>query len=257
MHGKTRQNNRPMTRRERELCIRCALLMAGVIFFSLLAAVRARAGDYSGSGGYDDRYDVMSYDDHAYAERLRGKVLGNRPVYFRQKASRVHDSVTIVVNENTQSEITSSNDLSRDTANNFTLTNWLTPSLSGGLGATQRGQAAGGSTPTFAWAGSRAHQSDSTIDRSQTFTSTLTGEVTSVLTNGYLVVQARKSVHVNGEEQVVTVTGIVNPDHMDSNSSVRAELIMDMSVQFRGNGPMTRMDKRGWWSKAWDVLTPF
>ncbi len=257
MQGKTGSKKRPMTRRERELFIRCAVLMAGVIFFSLMAAVRARAGDYYGQRDYDDRYDVMSSDDHTYAERLRGKVLGNRPVYFRQKASRVHDSVTIVVNESTSSEISSSNDLKRDNANDFTLTNWLTPSLGGGLSATQRGAAAGGATPTFGWSGSRSHKSDSTIDRSQSFSSTLTGEVTSVLTNGYLVVQARKTVNVNGERQVVTVTGIVNPDHMDSNSSVKAEHIMDMSVNFSGDGPMTRMDKRGWWAKAWDFLTPF
>ncbi len=246
-----------MTRRERELLVRCALLMAGVIFFSLLAAVRARAGEYDGWSGYDDRYDVMSHDDHEFASRLRGKSVGNRPVYFRQKASRVHDSVTIVVNESTSSELSSSNDLKRDNSNNFSLTNWLVPSLSGDIASMQRGQAAGGTTPTVGWSGSRAHKSDSTIDRSQTFSSTLTGEVTSVLTNGYLVVQARKSMNVNGERQVVTVTGIVNPDHMDSNSSISAQYLMDMSVHFSGDGPMTRMDKRGWWAKAWDFLTPF
>lgn len=248
---------KPMTRRERELLVRCVILMAGVIFFSLMAAVRARAGDYYGQRGYDDRYDVASDDDRQFAERLRGKVIGNRPVYFRQKASRKRDSVTIVVNENTSSEITSSNDLKRDTSNNFTLTNWLTPKLSGGLGTTQHGQAAGGNTPTMAWSGSRAHKSDSSIDRSQTFTSTLTGEVTEVLPNGYLVIQAKKTVDVNGENQKVTLTGTVNPDHMDSNSAVRAEHIMDMAVTFTGNGPMSRMDKRGWWAKAWDFLTPF
>lgn len=256
MQGKARQS-RPMTRRERELVVRCVLLMAGVIFFSLLAAVRARAGDYYGQRNYDDAYDVMSHDDHAYAERLRGKVLGNRPVYFRQKASRVHDSVTIIVNESTSSELSSSNDLKRDTSNDFTLTNWLTPSLSGGLSASQKGALAGGNTPTFAWSGSRKHKSDSSVDRSQSFSSTLTGEVTSVLTNGYLVVQARKTINVNGERQVVTVTGIVNPDHMDSNSSVKAEQIMDMSVSFSGDGPVSRFNKRGWWAKAWDFLTPF
>jgi Flagellar basal body L-ring protein len=257
MKTDTRVKNRPMTRRERELLVRCVILMAGVIFFSMLAAVRARAGDYYGQRGYDDRYDVMSDDDHDFAYRLRGKVVGNRPVYFRQKASRQHDSVTIVINEDTSSEITSSNDLKRDTSNNFTLTNWLTPKLSGGLGTTQHGQAVGGNTPTMAWSGSRAHKSDSSIDRSQKFTSTLTGKVLSVLTNGYLVIEARKTVNVNGEIQEVTVTGTVNPDHMDSNSAVRAEQIMDMEVTFTGSGPMTRMDKRGWWAKAWDFLTPF
>ena len=258
MGMKTDRGNKkkPRTPRERELFVRCVVLMAGIIFFSLMAAIRARAGDYYGRG-YDDRYGAYSHEERDFADRLRGKVIGNRPVYFRQKASRMHDSVTIVVDENTSSEITSSNDLKRDTSNNFTLTNWLTPKLSGGLGTTQHGQAAGGNTPTMAWSGSRAHKSDSSIDRSQKFTSTLTGKVIDVLTNGYLVVEAKKTVNVNGEAQVVSVTGIVNPDHMDSNSAVRAEHIMDMEVKYFGNGPMTRMDKRGWWAKAWDFLTPF
>lgn len=230
------------------------------MFFFMMAFARARAGDYYGQqryDEYDDRYDVMSHDDHVLASQLQRQVVGVRPVYFRSKASRVHDSVTIIVNESTSSELTSSNDLKRDTSNNFTLTNWLTPKLSGGLGTTQHGAAAGGNTPQFAWSGSRSHKSDSSVDRAQTFSSTLTGEVMNVLPNGYLVVQAKKTVNVNGEAQVVTVTGIVNPDHMDSNSAVKAEYLMDMKVEYSGTGPISTFNKRGWWSKAWDFLTPF
>jgi flagellar basal body L-ring protein FlgH len=252
-----------MSARERDLFRRCLALMAGSLFFFLLAAARAYSGDfysqYATPDNYDHdaRFDVISSDDEDLSYAVQREIYGNRPVYFRQKASRVHDSVTIIVDEETASEITSSNDLKRDTSNSTTLTSWLTPSLTGGLGATQHGAAAGGSTPTFAWSGARAHKSDSTIERAQTFTTTLTGEVLAVLTNGYLVVQARKRVNVNGEQQTVMVTGIVNPDHMDSNSAVRAEYLMDMSVDYSGNGPMTRMDKRGWWGKAFDFLNPF
>lgn len=246
--------------RERDLFYRCLVLMGGALFFFMMAIVRAHSGDYYGQPrqeDYDDRYDVMSHDDHVLASQLQRQVVGVRPVYFRSKASRIHDSVTIIVNESTSSEMSTSNDLKRDTSNDFTLTNWLTPKLSGGLGTTQHGAAAGGNTPQFSWSGSRKHKSDSSIDRSQTFSSTLTGEVIDVLPNGYLTIQAKKSVNVNGEIQVVTVTGTVNPDHMDSNSAVKAEYLMDMKVDFSGTGPMSRMNKRGWWSKAWDFLTPF
>lgn len=251
---------RNISMREREVICRCIVLMGGALFFLVMAMVKAMAGDYYGKGryeDYDDRYDAMSHDDHVLASQLQRQVVGVRPVYFRSKASRVHDSVTIVVNEKTSSELTSSNDLKRDTSNDFTLTNWITPSLKGGLGTRQHGAQVGGNSPKFGWNGSRKHKSDSSIDRSQSFSSTLTGEVVAVLPNGYLTIQARKSVNVNGETQVVTVTGIVNPDHMDSNSAVNAEYLMDMKVQYSGSGPMTTMDKRGWWAKAWDFLTPF
>lgn len=244
-----------MSPRQRDLFIRCVVLMAGALFFFMMALHRAYSGDFYNAAGrfddYDDRYDVMSNDDHALASQLQRQVVGVRPVYFRSKASRKHDSITIIVNESTSSELSSSNDLKRDTSNSFTLTNWLTPNGS------QKGSAAGGRTPQFAWNGSRAHKSDSSIDRSQSFSSTLTGEVMDVLPNGYLTVQAKKTVSVNGEAQTVTVTGTVNPDHMDSNSAVKAEYLMDMKVDYSGKGPMSRMDRRGWWAKAWDFLTPF
>ncbi len=229
----------------------------------MLAAVRARSGDYSGryseewSFPDEDSYDVMSADDHMLASRMKNKMTRSKPVYSLEKASRIHDSVTIVINETTSSEITSSNDLKRDASNDMALTSWLTPSLSGGLGLRQRGAAAGESSPTLAYTNSRKHKSDSTIERDQTFSSTLTGEVVEVLPNHYLVVQARKTVAVNGETQTLIVTGTINPDHLDSNSSVKAEYIMDMNVRYSGNGPMTRMDKRGWGAKLIDFFNPF
>ncbi|MDR1535598.1 MAG: flagellar basal body L-ring protein FlgH [Planctomycetota bacterium] len=252
-------------RREHELIKRCLLLLAGALFFFLLAAIRARGAEVYFQAGDPWRptpeeefeYDVMSDDDHIMASRLRRRVIGGRSLYHRRKASRVHDSVTIVVSENTTSELASANDLSRNSSNQMTLSNWLTPKLSGGLGATQHGAAANGNTPTISYSNNRAHASDSTVERSQNFVTTITGEVIEVQRNGYLVVEARKTVNVNGEEQTVKVTGIVNPEFMDSNSAVKAELLMDMSVSYTGKGPMTRMDKRGWGSKIIDFLNPF
>ncbi len=251
------------SRRQRELFKRCVVLMLATIFFFMLAAVRARSGDAynrpSDPWAFpdEDEYDVMSDDDHIMASRLRRQVVGARPVYHRRKASRIHDSVTIVVNEETSSEIKSSNDLKRDSSNDMSLTNWVVPTLSGGLGLKQKGQMSGGSTPTINYSNSRKHKSDSTIDRTQAFTTTLTGKVIEVHPNGYLVIEAKKSVNVNGETQTVTLTGTVNPDHMDSNSQVRADFIMDMAIDYTGKGPMTRMDKRGWASKLIDFLNPF
>jgi flagellar L-ring protein precursor FlgH len=260
-----RANRKTMTLRERELVRRCLLLMAGSLFFFILAAVRARGGEYQSrtndpwalSEEEEADYDVMSDDDHIIATRMRRRVTGNRSLYHRQKASRVHDSVTIIVAESTTSELESSNELSRDSSNQMTLNSWLTPKLSGGLGTTQHGAAAGGNSPTISYNNARSHTSDSTIERSQSFATTITGEVIEVQRNGYLVIEARKTVNVNGEEQTVKVTGIVNPEFMDSNSAIKAERLMDMSVAYTGKGPMTRMDKRGWGSKLIDFLNPF
>ncbi len=247
------RTGKKMTMREKELYRRCLVFGLGALFFFVMAAVRsAGAGEYgfapADSWAIDDEeeYDVMSYDDHVLAARLNRRVVGNRPVYYRKKASQQHDAITIVVNESTSAELESSNDLKRDASNTIALTDWLIPSFSGGkLGTSQRGESAGGNTPKIQYSSNRAHKSDSSIERTQTFTTTLTGRVIDVRPNGYLVIEASKSVNVNGEDQTVSVTGMVNPAHMDSNSRILAEYIIDMKVTYTGKGPMSRMDRRG------------
>lgn len=257
----TRRHSKKLSPAQRELYRRCVVLMLASLFFFIMAAVRVHSADSYRQDPDDawafpeeDDDDVMSYDDHALAARLKRNVVGTRPVYTRKKASQVHDAVTIVINEETASELTSSNDLKRDSSNNVVLESWVTPRL---WGTTQHGAAAGGSSPTLAYNSSRKHKSDSTIDRTQTFTTTLTGEVVWVHSNGYLVIEARKSVNVNGEEQTVKLTGTVNPNHMDSKSTVDAKYLMDMAIVYKGSGPMTRMDKRGWGARIIDFLNPF
>lgn len=260
-----RRKHRPENTTGRDLWLRCALYLAGMIFFMALAAARAMGGDYYADNGdwafpEEDYDDIMSADDHHMAMRMQRLYVGSKPIYTRSKASRKHDSITIIVKESTSSSLESSNDLKRNSSNNMVLSSWLVPSTSGGLNIKQKGTASGDAdakTPTIDYSTNRAHKSDSTIDRAQTLNSTLTGEVTEVMTNGYLVVQARKRVSVNGEDQTLLVTGLVNPVHLDSTNSIKAEYIIDMKVSYFGNGPMTRMDKRGWGSKVIDFLNPF
>ena len=241
---------------------RCILLFAGMVFFMILAAVRAKGGEYQAYGEEwrfpdEDMDDVMSADDHLLSMRMKKRMTSQKPVYSRIKASRIHDSVTIIVKEDTSGELTSQNDLKRNSSNDMTITNWLTPSFNNGLRFNQRGKEAGGNTPTLAYNTNRQHKSDSSVDKGQSFTTTITGTVVEVLPNRYLVVQARKTVAVNGESQTLILTGTVNPDHLDSNSQINANFIMDMNVAYSGKGPMTRMDKRPWGAKIWDFITPF
>ncbi len=263
---RTRAPKRSLTLREKEILKRCIIFATGSLFFFMMAAVRANSAEYyrsSANGSYgqhdlwlspDDDDNAMSDDDYIMAARMTRQVVGPRPVYNRRKASQPHDSVTIVVDENTASEVSSSNDLKRDSSNSANIQSLLFPKLFG----TRQWNAENGNAPkTIEYTNSRTHKSDSTIERYQTLQSTLTGKVIDVQPNGYLVIEARKTVNVNGEEQIVILTGVVNPDHMDSNSSVYADRIMDLYVKYSGTGPMTRMDKRGWGSKIIDFVNPF
>ena len=121
----------------KKLWRRCLFLLLGMMFFAFLAAARAKAGEY----GYprqdewafteEDEDNVMSADDMRLAQRLQRRAAA-KPVYSKAKAGRIHDSVTIIIEEATSTELKSKMDLKRNSDNNMKLMSWLTPSFKGG-----------------------------------------------------------------------------------------------------------------------------
>ena len=72
--------------------------------------------------------------------------------------------------------------------------------------------------------------------RETTITTTLTGRVTRVLPNGYLLVEGRKVVGVNAEEQVVSIRGIVRTVDLAQDNSVTSDRMAQMEVSVNGKG---------------------
>lgn len=64
----------------------------------------------------------------------------------------------------------------------------------------------------------------------------LTGTVVEVLPNGFLVVQAARTLNFNHERQEVLVRGIVRPTDLASDNSVLSTAIADLQVEVKGHG---------------------
>lgn len=83
--------------------------------------------------------------------------------------------------------------------------------------------------------------STSTIDgaastgRETSISTSLAARVTSVLPNGYLVVEGTKEVQVNSERQVVTVRGVVRPNDL-ANNTVLSDHLAQLEVRINGKG---------------------
>lgn len=76
----------------------------------------------------------------------------------------------------------------------------------------------------------------SSTNRSQTLKTSITARVTDVLPNGNLLIEAAKEVRVNGENQVLTVSGVVRPRDISTDNVVASDAIADMQVKLNGRG---------------------
>ncbi len=71
-------------------------------------------------------------------------------------------------------------------------------------------------------------------NRTNTIKTTITARVRDVLPNGNLLIEAAKEVKVNGENQLLTISGIVRPKDISPDNVVLSDAISDMQVGLTG-----------------------
>ena len=77
----------------------------------------------------------------------------------------------------------------------------------------------------------------------------ISARVDSVLANGDLVITGLRTIIVNGEEQKITLSGIVRPADILANNSVYSYNIADARIAFEGNGVVSSAQGPGWITK--------
>ena len=141
------------------------------------------------------------------------------------KARNVNDLITIHILEQTQAVGSGSLQQKRDFATSSGISG-----LFGNVGATS-----GLQNLINAQSSSKLDGTASTASTSQLSTS-LTGRVVSVLPNGYLVIEAVRTILMNSEQQSFIVRGVVRPGDVAPDNSVLSTQVGDMEIQMLGKG---------------------
>jgi len=89
------------------------------------------------------------------------------------------------------------------------------------------------------------HTGEGNINRTAKTTGQITARVVKVLENGNMVVEGRRSVIVNGETEVITLTGVVRPVDVSSNNTVLSSQLADAEIQMVGRGVVTESQNPG------------
>lgn len=86
-------------------------------------------------------------------------------------------------------------------------------------------------------------------NRSGTLNATVTTRVSEVLPNGDLVLEGVREVVVNGDRQMVLLTGIVRQEDIGPNNVVLSPAIGQLRIQYFGEGLMKDSLEPGWLTK--------
>jgi len=207
-----------------------AVVVMGVIVV-LFASASARAKDKSAAPHRDGLADYIrrvSARAAAPAPATPGSLwidtgrLANMVADY--KAERVGDLVTISVAQNLSASSTGNVATNRS----FSASSGIT-ALPGQLKTT-------GVANLFSPSSTQALSGKAQATSQTSLSTTLTGRVAAVLSNGILVVEAEREITMNNEHETVILRGLVRRGDLDATNTVASNYVGDLEVEVKGKG---------------------
>jgi len=93
-----------------------------------------------------------------------------------------------------------------------------------------------------------------TTERSGKLLAQLSVRVKEVNANGDLVVSGQQSLKINGEEQRITLSGVIRRRDIDGDNTVLSSRIADARIRFDGAGFVSDQSKPGWLARLFSFL---
>jgi flagellar L-ring protein precursor FlgH len=177
---------------------------------------------------------------------------GSRAFFRDQRAARVGDLVTVVVDIADNADVKNDTNATRASNSSMGVPNVL------GL-ETQLPHIFSGLNPASALSTSSGSGSTGTgeIKRSEGVNLRLAGVVTQVLPNGNLVISARQEVRVSGELRQLAVTGVVRAEDIDSDNTIGLDRMAEARLSYGGRGQITDVQSPPWGQQLMNILMPF
>lgn len=172
-------------------------------------------------------------------------------MFSDKKAHAVGDILTILVQENNAASKQNNTSTAKQAAVDASIASFLYgPNASGLL--TKKGK-----YPALKFDSKSDFSGGGQINNSEKITARLAVRVIDVLPNGNLVVEGRRQTAFSGEKQDATLRGTVRADDVMANNTIYSYNMADATIQFESKGTITDSQRKGWFTRIWDKISPF
>lgn len=183
---------------------------------------------------------------------------GESPLFSDRKAMNVNDVVRVTIKESATSSSSGKKALSKNQKD--TLGGGILASAGGLAGAplsTAANKANGlldmGLTTNsgFTFAGSGSN------DRKESFQTTISVRVIKVMANNTYFIDGGRELLIDGEKQLIRVSGVIRGDDIDQKNTVDSTYISDAKIWYDTQGDISRSTNQGWAAKFAEAVWPF
>lgn len=178
---------------------------------------------------------------------------GARTFFNDQRAGKVGDILTVLININDSAKTTNETTAGRTS----TVTAGVPHLL--GLESTLGKILPKGFDPANAISTNSKTTNDGVgaVNRQEQISLTIAAVVSSVLPNGNLVIQGTQEVKMNTEVRQLTIAGIVRPEDISSNNTILHTQIAEARINYGGRGDISRVQKTPAGQSLIEKFSPF
>lgn len=178
---------------------------------------------------------------------------GSRAFFKDQRAGRVGDILTVVIQIQDQASLDNSTSRTRDADENAGLDNLL------GYESRINNIFDGDAIPSdlvHANSDSSSNGAGSTA-RQEQIDLRMAAVVTQIMPNGNLVIQGSQQVRVNYELRDLSVKGVIRPEDITSLNEVPYDKIAEARIAYGGEGTVSDLQQPRYGQQVFDILFPF
>ena len=173
-------------------------------------------------------------------------------LFTDNKARYVNDIVTIIIDESSSGQNQASTNSSKNTLTNAGISAMLglnTSIINSNANLGGKLSVGGESTSSLKGAGDTS--------RGGRLQARLTARVVRVLDNGNLLIEGRRQLTLNAEDQFIVITGVIRPEDITAENWVLSSNIADARILYTGSGVLADKQHPGWLTRALDWGWPF
>ena len=168
-----------------------------------------------------------------------------------KRAAALGDILSIVVQETSTASKDNSTKTSKKSGIDAKIdTFFYSPAASSLL--TKKGQ-----MPALKMSSSHDFDGGGTINNSEKIVARIAVRVIDVLPNQNLVIEGKRQTSFGGETQDIILRGIVRPADITAANTVFSYNVADATIKFSGKGAVSETQRKGWFTRVWEKLTPF
>ena len=171
-------------------------------------------------------------------------------------ARAVGDLVTVVVYEKNVINKSAKSETKKESADDAKIESFLYGTATGTSSGSQTLKHKG-AYPAMKFSLSNSFKGEGSVANSDDISATFTVRVIDVLPNGNMILEGMRRTSYAGETQDVILRGTVRRLDITGTNKVNSNQIADLSLRYINSGEITDGQRKGWFKRFWDSVSPF